>query len=31
VQRVRSWPYLTGVDVGGFIYDLKTGKLTEVC
>jgi len=30
VQRVRSWPYLTGVPVGGFIYDLRSGLLHEV-
>jgi carbonic anhydrase len=31
VQRVRSWPYLPkGIDVGGFLYDVKTGRLTEV-
>jgi hypothetical protein len=31
VQRVRSWPYLVDVTVGGFCYDLDTGKLHEVC
>ncbi|HEY5186024.1 MAG TPA: carbonic anhydrase [Actinomycetes bacterium] len=31
VQRVRSWPYLGNVAVGGFIYDLATGRLREVC
>ncbi len=31
VQRVRSWPYLGTVVVGGFIYDLDTGRLREVC
>jgi carbonic anhydrase len=31
VQRVRSWPYLNGVTVGGFIYDLQTGRLSRVC
>jgi len=31
VQRVRSWPYLGNVVVGGFIYDLKTGRLRPVC
>jgi carbonic anhydrase len=30
VQRVRSWPYLPPVDVGGFIYDLDTGLLRRV-
>ena len=31
VQRVRSSPYLEGVTVGGFIYDLSTGALRQVC
>ena len=31
VQRVRSWPYLGNVTVGGFIYDLDTGRLRQVC
>jgi carbonic anhydrase len=31
VQRVRSWPYLVDVVVGGFIYDLETGRLTRIC
>lgn len=31
VQRVRSWPYLRDVHVGGFIYDLDTGRLERVC
>lgn len=31
VQRVRSWPYLPGLSVGGFIYDLDTGLLERVC
>jgi carbonic anhydrase len=31
VQRVRSWPYLTGLTVGGFCYDLATGRLSRVC
>jgi carbonic anhydrase len=31
VQRVRSWPYLVDVTVGGFCYDLKTGQLHRVC
>jgi carbonic anhydrase len=30
-QRVRSWPYLGNVAVGGFIYDLETGRLRRVC
>ena len=31
VQRVRSWPYLGDVTVGGFLYDLATGLLEPVC
>jgi carbonic anhydrase len=31
VQRVRSWPYLDNISVGGFIYDLSTGRLRHVC
>jgi carbonic anhydrase len=31
VQRIRSWPYLIDVTVGGFFYDLYTGQLHHVC
>jgi carbonic anhydrase len=31
VQRIRSWPYLADLTVGGFIYDLETGKLQQIC
>ena len=31
VQRVRSWPFLGDVAVGGFIFDLDTGRLRQVC
>jgi carbonic anhydrase len=31
VQRVRSWPYLSNVSVGGFLYDLGTGRLRRIC
>jgi carbonic anhydrase len=31
VARVRSWPYLTRLEVGGFIYDVDTGRLEHVC
>jgi carbonic anhydrase len=31
VQRVRSWPFLGAVAVGGFLYDLDTGRLHRVC
>ena len=31
VQRVRSWPYLVDLTVGGFVYDIDTGKLQHIC
>jgi carbonic anhydrase len=31
VQRVRSWPYLSRLRVGGFVYDVHTGLLTQLC
>jgi carbonic anhydrase len=31
VQRVRSWPYLTRLRVGGFLYDVDTGRITQIC
>lgn len=31
VQRVRSSPYLAGLEVGGFLYDVETGGLTQIC
>ena len=31
VQRVRSWPYLMGLQVGGFLYDVETGRLAQIC
>jgi carbonic anhydrase len=31
VQRVRSSPYLKSLTVGGFIYDVDSGALTQVC
>ena len=30
VGRVRAWPYLTDLVVGGFIYDLQTGALNRI-
>lgn len=31
VQKVRSWPYLPkGVEVGGFLYDVRTGRLRQI-
>lgn len=31
VQRIRSWPYLTQLRVGGFLYDVDTGRLRQLC
>jgi carbonic anhydrase len=31
VQRVRSWPYLRSLRVGGFLYDVDTGGISRVC
>jgi carbonic anhydrase len=31
VQRVRSWPYLSRLTVGGFVYDVESGRLTQLC
>lgn len=31
VQRIRSWPYLARLRVGGFLYDVDTGRLRQVC
>ena len=31
VTRVRSFPYLQGLDVGGFVYDVRSGRVTQVC
>ena len=31
VQRVRSWPYLSRLRVGGFLYDVDTGRLEQLC
>jgi carbonic anhydrase len=31
VQRIRSWPYLARLRVGGFIYDVDTGRLRQLC
>lgn len=30
VQRVRSYPYLADLEVGGFVYDVDTGRLRPV-
>jgi carbonic anhydrase len=31
VQRIRSSPYLGGLRVAGFLYDVATGHLARVC
>ena len=31
VQRVRSWPYLSHLEAGGFLYDVATGRVAQVC
>ena len=31
VQRIRSWPYLSQLRVGGFLYDVDTGRLAQLC
>jgi carbonic anhydrase len=31
VQRVRSWPFLGRVVVGGFLFHLETGRLEHIC
>jgi carbonic anhydrase len=31
VQRIRSSPYLDGLRVGGFLYDVTSGRLTQLC
>jgi carbonic anhydrase len=31
VERVRSFARLEGLQVGGFVYDVATGRLTRIC
>ncbi len=31
VQRIRSYPYLSEIAVGGFLYDLSSGLLKRIC
>ncbi len=31
VQRVQSWPYLTRLRVGGFLYDVHSGRINRLC
>jgi carbonic anhydrase len=30
VQRIRSWPYLSQLRVGGFVYDVHSGALRQI-
>ena len=31
VQRIESWPYLRNLEVGGFLYDVGSGRIRRVC
>jgi carbonic anhydrase len=31
VQRIRSSPYVPEIEVGGFVYDVRTGRVAQVC
>ena len=31
VQRVQSWPYLAHLRVAGFLYDVETGRIAQLC
>jgi carbonic anhydrase len=31
VERARAMPQLKGLEVGGFMYDVDTGSVTQVC
>jgi carbonic anhydrase len=31
VRRVQSWPYLAHLHVGGFLYDVDTGRVAQLC
>jgi hypothetical protein len=31
VERVRAWPYLPHLQVGGFLYDVATGRVARLC
>jgi carbonic anhydrase len=31
VERIRSAPELAGIEVGGFVYDVETGRLSRIC
>ncbi len=31
VERIRSFAYLAGVEAGGFLYDVESGRLQRIC
>ena len=31
VERIRAWPYLERLEVGGFLYDVGTGHVGQLC
>jgi carbonic anhydrase len=31
LQRIRSSPYLAGLEAGGFVYDVESGRVVQVC
>ncbi len=31
VRRIRSSPYLQGLEAGGFRYDVRTGRVAQLC
>ena len=31
VERVKAWPYLAQLGVGGFLYDVGTGRVSRLC
>jgi carbonic anhydrase len=30
VRRIQHWPFLQGLEVGGFLYEVETGRLSHV-
>jgi carbonic anhydrase len=31
VQRIRSSPYLDAIEAGGFLYDVRSGRVAQLC
>ncbi len=31
VGKIRASPFLAGLEVGGFVYDVRTGRVAQVC